>query len=122
MRTCIAHVALACALICSLGLGLTSCINYESSATNSASSELTETYDPPVRGTVYFRSDVLGKAGGLPTAVLTDSMDGAKVSLFGEVVELSSEAIILIHGENKRQLWIPRENVLAVALDTPEVQ
>ena len=101
---------------------MTSCINYESSATNSASSEFTETYDPRVQGTAHFRSNVLGKTSGLPTPVLTDSMDGAKVSLNGEVVELSSEAVILIHGENKRHLWIPRENVLAVALDTPEAQ
>lgn len=104
------------------GLLLTACINYEEGNAVSAAGGGDESFNPPLSGTVYFRSDVLGKTEGNPTPVLTDNLNGARVSLSGKVVELRSDAVILLYGESQRRVWIPRENVLAVTFDAPSVR
>jgi hypothetical protein len=113
-----AAIALGVAAI----LAQSACINYEEGNAVSAASGGDESFNPPLSGTVYFRSDVLGKTEGNPTPVLTDSLNGAQVSLSGKVVELRSDAVILLYGESQRRVWIPRENVLAVTFDAPSVR
>ena len=73
------------------------CINYEEGGTVAAAGGTDESFNPPLSGTVYFRSDVLGKTEGNPTPVLTDNLNGAQVSLSGKVVELRSDENRLDH-------------------------
>jgi len=107
----------AVALGLATGLLLTACINYEGSEVTNGASGTQEVFDPPRKGSVYFRSDVLGKANDQPTPVLTDVHNGASLSLHGQIQELRSDAVVLKH--NGRRVWIPRENVLAVTFDEP---
>lgn len=99
------------------GFLLTACINYEGSEVNNAPSGTEEVFDPPRTGSVYFRSDVLGKRDGKPTPVLTDVLNGATLSLHGQLLELRTDAVVLMR--KGRRVWIPRENVLAVTFDEP---
>lgn len=103
-------------------LAQSACINYEEGHAVAAKAGSEESFNPPLSGTVYFRSDVLGKTEGNPTPVLTDNLNGAQVSLSGKLVELRSDAVILLYGESQRRVWIPRENVLAVTFDAPSVR
>jgi hypothetical protein len=106
-----AAIALGVAAI----LAQTACINYEGSDVTNAGSGTQEVFDPPRRGSVYFRSDVLGKAYDLPTPVLTDNHNGVSMSLHGQILELGPDAVVL--KQNGRRVWVPRENVLAVTYD-----
>lgn len=112
MKMLLTRSALTLSVVASLTL--TACINYAEGSGSSAAIRGDEVFDPPRAGTVYFRSDVLGKSGDLPTAVLADSMNGARISLPGEIVELRSDAVVLLEGQSQQRVWIPRENVLAV--------
>jgi hypothetical protein len=105
-----------------LALALGACINYEEGNAVNAAGRSQESFNPPLAGTVYMRSDVLGKRDEQPTPVLTDVLNGARVSLSGKIVELRSDAVVLIYGESQRRVWIPRENVLAVTFDAPEAR
>lgn len=112
----------AVALGVAASLAFTGCINYEEGGAVAAAGATDERFNPPLSGTVYFRSDVLGKTEGNPTPVLTDSLNGAQLSLSGKLVELRSDAVVLLYGESQRRVWIPRENVLAVSFDAPNVR
>lgn len=63
--------------------------------------------------TVFFRHDVLGKAGSVPSSFEANRVDGADVSVSGKFVSASDDWVI-IESDSKR-LYIPKSNVLFVS-------
>ena len=72
-----------------------------------------EPEQPPVGKTVtvQFRRDALG-SGQTPVPPTTDTMNGARVSLTGELVEASSQWFVVKFGGEDH--WIPRAMVLLI--------
>lgn len=70
---------------------------------------------------VYIRGDALGAGSNIPIPFGTDSMNGARVSVSGKLLAANPDWIVIetptdAGGSRGGQLWIPRENVLAVRL------
>jgi hypothetical protein len=62
--------------------------------------------------TVQFRRDALGQGASLPTSPLTDSINGATVSIAGKCLKVTPEWIV-VEGQVEKY-WIPRTAVLLV--------
>ena len=81
--------------------------------------------DPPpgTMCTVQFRRDVLGAAHDLPIGPTTNNINGAIVSMTGELIAVSREAILLDQVNEHyivndvpqmKRFWIPRSGILFI--------
>ena len=87
-----------------------------------------EAYLAPKPGTmvtVQFRRDALGAASNLPISPTTGSINGARVSIQGNLVAVNQEAVLLLSMEGHsrriidgipqpRLLWIPKSSILMI--------
>jgi hypothetical protein len=73
--------------------------------------------------TVQFRRDSLGAASNLPIPPTTNIVNGSAVSIQGELIFVSPEAILLdqvnahyiVNGvPNMKRFWIPKSSILAI--------
>lgn len=83
--------------------------NRQSSAASSTKAEIASPIG--ARCTVQFRRDVLGGSMDVPVSPTTDRINGVDVSVTGELVDMTSEWIVLERHPGG-VLWIPRQNVL----------
>lgn|GEM_PF-4016547 len=61
---------------------------------------------------VQFKRNALGGGATLPIPPITDSINGADVSLSGTLKSVEGRAIIVVSG--KRTYWIPKDSILLV--------
>jgi len=73
--------------------------------------------------TVQFRRDALGGAANLPVSPTTTNINGATVSLQGELIAVSHDAILLDQVNDHyivsdvpqmKRFWIPRSSILSI--------
>ncbi len=98
---------LPCSLLASLAL-LSSCA--PPSAPVSYHDDLIEGPTPGSIVTLQFRRDALGAAAQLPVSPTTNGINGAQVSITGQLVTIAEDWIAL-ELKGKRH-WVPRETVL----------
>ena len=68
--------------------------------------------EPGTACTVQFHRGALGGAAALPISPMTQSINGAKVSISGELIAIDHEAIII--SSEQRRYWIPKHSILLI--------
>jgi hypothetical protein len=63
--------------------------------------------------TVQFRRDALGSGAPLPVSPLTNGINGADVSMGGELLAAEGDGIVIQHSHNGR-IWIPNHAILLI--------
>ena len=66
---------------------------------------------------MQFRRDMLGTSANLPVGPMTDSIDGAAVSVGGKLPGADPDWIALENEVAGGSMWVPRRNVLMLRND-----
>lgn len=106
-------ITICCALLAvPLLLPLTGC---EVSAAKSAdSATVQESIELPVGAncTIQFRRDALGANMSNPISPTTGSINGAEVSVHGQLKGINDDWVVITNGA--REIWVPRDMVLLI--------
>ena len=83
--------------------------------------------EPGTMCTVQFRRDVLGAATTLPVSPTANSINGSTVSIQGELVAVTHEAILLDQVDEHyivndvprmQRFWIPKSSILSIEYES----
>jgi hypothetical protein len=67
----------------------------------------------------FRRGDALGAGSGNPVPALSDSQNGAEVTVGGKLVAVEAKGIVLRDEQHRRDHWIPFTSVLRISFAAP---